>query len=143
MSCPLPSPYYYQRIDKLYPVDIPIKLSIAVDTKTKKIVAPRLRATKAHDIQDAKYLVKRISTDWIVEDKGYDANWLHEYCNDRRIKCCIPIRKWGKARAHNFSLRRINQIYLHPKRYHRKEIAERVFISKKFLTNFLNFLTIV
>src|SRR3989344_5885906 len=76
MSRPLPSPYYYRRIDKPYPVDIPLKLSIAVDTKTKKIVALRLRATKAHDIQDAKYLVKRISTNWIVADKGYDANWL-------------------------------------------------------------------
>jgi transposase len=134
MSRPLPSPYYYRRIDKPYPVDIPLKLSIAVDTKTKKIVALRLRATKAHDIQDAKYLIKRISTDWIVADKGYDANWLHEYCNNQGIKCCIPIRNWGKARFHNFSLRRQNQKYLHPKRYHRREIVEAVFkaIKTKF-----------
>ena len=134
MSRPLPSPYYYRRIDKPYPVDIPLKLSIAVDTKTKKIVALRLRATKAHDIQDAKYLVKRISTDRIVADKGYDANWLHEYCQDKGIKCCIPIRNWGKARFHNFSLRRKNQKHLHPKRYHRREIVESVFkaIKTKF-----------
>jgi len=134
MSRPLPSPYYYRRIDKPYPIDIPLKLSIAVDTKTKKIVALRVRATKAHDIQDAKYLLKRVSTDWIVADKGYDARWLHEYCNDRNIKCCIPIRKWGKARCHNFSLRIQNQKYLHPKRYHRREIVESVFkaIKTKF-----------
>jgi transposase len=135
MSRPLPSPYYYRRIDKPYPIDIPLKLSIAVDTKTKKIVALRLRATKAHDIQDAKYLIKRIpKTEWIVADKGYDARWLHEYCNNLGIKCCIPIRNWGKARSHNFSLRIQNQQYLHPKRYHRREIVESIFkaIKTKF-----------
>ena len=36
MSRPLPSPYYYKRIDKPYPIEIPLKLSIAVDTRTKK-----------------------------------------------------------------------------------------------------------
>lgn len=134
MSRPLPSPYYYRRIDKPYPVDIPLKLSIAVDTKTKKIVALRLRATKAHDIQDAKYLVKRISTDWIVADKGYDANWLHEYCEEKGIKRCIPIRTWSKGKHKNWSLRRQNQQYLHPKRYHRREMVESIFkaIKTKF-----------
>jgi hypothetical protein len=131
MSRPLPSPYYYRRIDKPYPVDIPLKLSIAVDTKTKKIVALRLRATKAHDIQDAKYLVKRISTKWIVADKGYDANWLHEYCENKGIKCCIPIRNWGKPQSHNFSLRRKNQKYVHPRRYNRRVIVESIFKALK------------
>lgn len=135
MSRPLPSPYYYRRIDKPYPVEIPLKLSIAVDTKTKKIVALRLRAKRAHDIKDAAYLVKRMpATAWIVADKAYDAEHLHQYCNNRNIKCCIPIRNWGKVRIHNFSLRRKNQKYLHPKRYHRREIVESVFkaIKTKF-----------
>ena len=110
------------------------KKIIDKDTKTKKIVALRLRATKAHDIQDAKYLGKRISTEWSVADKGYDANWLHEYCKNLGITCCIPIRNWGKPRFHNFSLRRKNQKYVHPKRYHRREIVESVFkaIKTKF-----------
>src|SRR3989338_4335728 len=43
MSRPLPSPYYFKRIDRPYPVDIPLKLSLAIDTKTKKILALRLR----------------------------------------------------------------------------------------------------
>jgi len=60
MSRPLPSPYYYRRIDKPYPVEIPLKLSMAVDTKRKKIVILRLRSKTAHDIKDAKYLVNRL-----------------------------------------------------------------------------------
>ena len=35
MSRPLPSPYYYKRIDKPYPVDIPLKISLAVDTRSE------------------------------------------------------------------------------------------------------------
>ena len=135
MSRPLPSPYYYKRIDKPYPVEIPLKLSIAVDTKTKKVVALRLRATKAHDIKDAKYLIKRIpTTTWIVADKAYDANSLHQYCNNKGIKCCIPLRNKGKSRHKKHTLRRKNQQYLHPKRYHRREIVESVFkaIKTKF-----------
>ena len=135
---PLPSPYYYYRIDKPYPVEIPLKLSIAIDTKTKKILALRLRAKKAHDIKDAKYLIKRIKPPkFIVADKAYDARWLHEYCSQQGIKCCIPKRRWGKARFHNFSHRERNQKYLHPKRYHRREMVESVFkaVKTKFGTS--------
>ncbi len=41
MSRVLPSPYYFKRIDKPYPVEIPLKLSIAIDTRTKKILSLR------------------------------------------------------------------------------------------------------
>ncbi|MFO8016433.1 MAG: IS5 family transposase [Candidatus Woesearchaeota archaeon] len=132
MSRPLPSPYYYRRIDKPYPVDIPLKLSIAVDTRTKKIVALRLRATIAHDIKDAEYLVRRLpKTDWIVADKGYDADSLHRFCHARKIKCCIPMRDYGRSRHKRNSLRRQNQIYTHHKRYHRRENVEAVFKAMK------------
>jgi len=102
MSRPLPSPYYYKRIDKPYPVDIPLKLSIAVDTKTKKILSLRVRAKTAHDIKDAKYLIKRLPSKprKIVADKAYDAEWLHKFCQKKGIKAVIPIRNYGKT-VHN------------------------------------------
>jgi transposase len=129
------SPYYYWRIDKPYPVEIPLKLSIVVDTKTKKIVALRLRATKAHDIKDAKYLLKRSpQAKWLVADKGYDANWLHEYCESIGMTAVIPMRKKGKPRYKRWTLRRHNQIFLNYKRYHRRSMVESVFkaIKTKF-----------
>ena len=88
MSRPLPSPYYYKRIDKPYPVEIPLKLSIAIDTRTKKILSLRLRAKKTHDIKDAKYLIKSLSSKpkFIVADKEYDAEWLHRFCYKQGIK---------------------------------------------------------
>jgi hypothetical protein len=135
MSRSLASPYYYWRIDKPYPVEIPLKLSICVDTKTKKIVALRLRATKAHDIKDAKYLLKRSpQATWLVADKGYDANWLHEYCQHIGMTAVIPMRKKGKSRHNRWNLRRHNQQFLNYKRYHRRSIVESVFkaIKTKF-----------
>ena len=133
MSRPLPSPYYYRRIDKPYPVEIPLKLSMAVDTKRKKIVILRLRSKTAHDIKDAKYLVNRLPSkpEYLVADKGYDANWLHEYCQKRGIKTCIPMRDHGKPKHHNLSIRRKSVKFFHNKRYGRREISESVFSSFK------------
>jgi hypothetical protein len=109
LSRPLPSPYYYKRIDKPYPVEIPLKFSIAIDTRTKKILSLRLRSKKAHDIRDAKYLIKRLPTkpNKILADKGYDANWLHLFCISRRIKTCIPMRDYGKTQYRNTLRKRL------------------------------------
>lgn len=103
MSRPLPSPYYYRRIDKPYPIEIPLKISIAIDTKTKKILALRLRSKTAHDIRDTKYLITRIEEKpaKIVADKGYDANWLHQYCHGISIKSVIPARNYGQIKYSN------------------------------------------
>ena len=136
ISRPLPSPYYYRRIDKPYPIEIPLKLSIAVDTRTKKILALRLRAKPRHDIKDVKYLIARLP--WkprcIVADKGYDAEWLHQYCKKQGIKVCIPLRKWGKVKHHMLSLRRQAAKNHSQKTYGRREIVESTFgaIKRKF-----------
>ena len=137
MSRPLPSPYYYKRIDKPYPIDIPLKISLAVDTRTKKILALRLRAKRSHDIKDAKYLLKRIDRKpkKLVADKGYDAEWLHSHCHSLSIQAVIPVRNYGinriprRMRYRNISARNFN-----PRTYHRREMIESVFsaIKRKF-----------
>ena len=134
MSRPLPSPYYYRRIDKPYPVEIPLKLSMAIDTRRKKIMALRLRAKSAHDIKDAKYLIKRFPTkpNKLVADKGYDAEWLHRYCYNLSIKAVIPMRNYGsKLIYRGKSLRRICRKNFNNKTYHRREMSESVFSSFK------------
>ena len=135
MSRPLPSPYYYRRIDKPYPVEIPLKLSIAVDTRTKKIVSLRLRAKLSHDIKDAKYLIKNLPSKpvKIIADKGYDANWLHRYCLDQGIKTCIPIRNYGKTQYRGTLRKRLAE-EITQKTYGRREMVEAVFgaIKRKF-----------
>ena len=133
MSRPLPSPYYYKRIDKPYPIEIPLKLSIAIDTRTKKILSLRLRAKRSHDIKDAKYLIKHLQRkpNKIVADKGYDAEWLHQFCKDNGIKTVIPIRGYGKPRVGVTRLRYISTKQFKKRTYNRREMIESVFKAIK------------
>ena len=125
MSRPLPSPYYYRRINKPYPVEIPLKLSIAVDTRTKKIVSLRLRAKSAHDIKDVRYLINKLPSKprKLVADKAYDAEWLHHLCKDKGIQAVIPKRNYGKPRVGITRLRYTSQKNFRNRTYHRREMA--------------------
>ncbi len=135
LSRPLPSPHYYKRIDKPYPIDIPLKQSIAVDTKSKRILALRLRSKKAHDIRDAKYLIRNLprKPNKIIADKAYDANWLHRYCLNILIKTCIPIRSFNGKHCRNTLRKRLAKS-ITKKTYGRRNIVESVFkaLNTKF-----------
>lgn len=119
-----PSYHYLKRIDGKWP-KIPVKLSVAFDTKTKKFCAVKIRVLPAHDIKDVKSLLKNIKTKILVADKAYDANWLHKYCIERNIEAHIPIRDYGKKIKHNhFSCRRKAAKHFRLRTYHRREIIE-------------------
>lgn len=132
---PLPSPYYYRRIDKPYPVDIPLKLSIAIDTKSKKILALRIRAKNAHEIRDFKYLIGRLprKPNKIVADKGYDADWVHKLCYSLSILAVIPARDYGsrKIPRNNSKYRKRGMRLFKERTYHRREMIESVFSAFK------------
>ena len=135
LSRPLPSPYYYRRIDKPYPVEIPLKFSIAVNTRTKKILAVRLRAKNSHDIKDFKYLVEKLPTkpSKIVADKAYDADWVHEFCHLKDIIAIIPARDYGgKIRPRtNTRYRKKGILLFNRKVYNRRAIVESVISAFK------------
>lgn len=136
MSRPLPSPYYYRRIDKPYPIEVPLKLSMIIDTKTKQILALRLRAKSVHDSRDVKYLVNRLKhkPKKLIADKGYDAEWIHQFCKREGIFAVIPTRNYGKPKHHSFSLRHLSQKAWSQKTYGRREMVEAGFsaIKRKF-----------
>jgi transposase len=133
MSRPLPSPYYYRRIDKPYPVKIPLKLSMAIDTRTKKILALRIRAKPRHDIKDVKYLVKRLTSkpNKLVADKGYDADWLRKLCNKQRIISNIPKRSFSEDTHYRKTATKRAIKLFNKKTYGRREMSESVFSSFK------------
>jgi len=125
-----PSYYYLRRIDGKMP-KIPVKLSVAFDTRKKKFAAAKIRVLPAHDIKDARSLLKHITPEIVVADKGYDARWLHELCNKKGAKAYIPIRKWGKPRFKNMSLRMKSARKFNLHIYHRRELVESGFSSIK------------
>ena len=100
MAKTMPSWHYIQRIDRKALVQQPLKLSIMVDTKQKKVLAARLRAKPAHDVKDFPYLLKHAVRvpGTIVADKAYDSEALHEQCFQMGIKSMIPTRRgfYGK-----------------------------------------------
>ena len=135
LSRPLPSPYYYKRIDKPYPVKVPLKFSLAVNTRTKKIIALRLRSKKAHDIKDFKYLVRRLphKPNRIMADKGYDTDWVHKLCHSQSILAIIPARDYGgkKIPRSNTRYRKRGMMLFRRKTYNRRQVVECVFSAFK------------
>ncbi|MFI2767220.1 IS5 family transposase [Sulfitobacter sp. M22386] len=53
-----------------------------------------ISAGQVSDYTGARALVNSLpSADWLLGDRGYDADWFREALNDRGIKPCIPGRK--------------------------------------------------
>lgn len=118
-----PSYHYLKRINGIIP-RIPVKLSCTFDTRKKKFCAAKIRVLPAHDIKDAESLIGKSNSKIVVADKAYDANLLHEYCNENNIKAHIPIREYGKSRHHNYSARRNAANHFRLRTYHRRELIE-------------------
>jgi hypothetical protein len=129
MSRSLPSPYYYRRIDKPYPVDIPLKVSLAIDTRSKRVLALRTRARKSHDIKDAKYLVKRLARvpGKIVADSAYDSEKFYEFLWDNSI---VPGVKVRKNAFRGFVRHKVMKRF-RKRVYNRRSMAESVIFSLK------------
>jgi transposase len=109
-----PSFHYLKRIDSKNPKNY-TKLSALLDLKTKKFLMMRIRTTPRHDMQDVKYLLKRISdVKRFYGDSGYDAEWLHEQCYWSGIQTYIPprknvkIKKFRKRQMENWNKKEYN-----------------------------------
>jgi len=118
-----PSYHYLKRIDGKMP-KVPVKLSLAFDTKKKRFCAAKIRVLPAHDIKDAKFLLKNSNPKIVVADKAYDANWLHIFCQSNKIKAHIPIRNKGKPKNKRPTARRKAAEYFRLRTYHRRELVE-------------------
>jgi len=118
-----PSYHYLRRINGCIP-KIPVKLSCTFDTRKKKFCAAKIRVLPAHDIKDAEHLLQRTNASILVADKAYDANWLHQYCNENNIIAHIPIREYSKSKHNNYSARRKASKHFRLRTYHRRELIE-------------------
>jgi transposase len=109
-----PSFHYLKRIDGTNPRNY-TKLSALLDLETKKFLMMRIRTTPRHDMQDVKYLLKRISdVKKFYGDSGYDAEWIHEMCYWFGVQTYIPprrnvrIRKFRKKQMENWDKKEYN-----------------------------------
>jgi len=118
-----PSYHYLRRIDGKMP-KIPVKVSTAFNTRKKKFAAAAIRVLPSHDVKDVRSLIKKSRPKVLVADKGYDANWIHELCNERGIKAHIPMRNKGKSRFKRWTARRLASKEFRKKTYNRRELVE-------------------
>ena len=109
-----PSFHYLKRIDGINPRTY-TKLSALLDLETKKFLMMRIRTSPRHDMQDVKYLLKRVSdVKRFYGDSGYDAEWLHEQCYWSGIQTYIPprrnvrLRKFRKKQMKNWDKKEYN-----------------------------------
>ena len=87
------SNHYLKRIDRDTPIKQSLKLSMYV-TKSR-ILSFRLRAVWRGDTLDVPYLLKQsnVYAETNCMDKGYDAQWVHEFFRDKGLYSIIPVRK--------------------------------------------------
>jgi transposase len=124
-----PSWHYIERIDRIKPIKVPLKLSYIIDTRRKKILALKLRSSPSHDSKDFEILVNKLKVKpkIIVADKGYDSEKIHKFCDELGIQTQIPKRKSTKK---GFFRRKMHSKW-NSKTYHRREISESVFSATK------------
>jgi len=111
-----PSFHYIKRIDRKTPMKSYIKQSTLFDIENKTFIAIRVRAKPRHDINDAKYLLKRADIQTtLFGDTAYDAENLHQYCYERGIQTLIKPRKnvrrgfYRKKQMKNYSEEKYHQ----------------------------------
>ena len=104
------------------------KLSMLYDVESHKVITIHTRVKPAHDIRDVKILIgKCCQVSCLLADKAYDAEWLHEYCFDRKIKTIIP----KKANVRKGFYRKKQQLNYSDEKYHKRSNIESGFSAIK------------
>src|SRR3989344_476480 len=89
--------YYIRRIDDK---KLRSHFQLSMFCLGKKILSLRLRSRPSHDAKNVKYLFSRAKKrpSIVLMDKGYDAEWIHEFFADNNIRSVAPVRKgWSRG----------------------------------------------
>ena len=119
LSMTNPSYHYLKRIDGKMP-KIPIKLSVAFDTRRKKFCGAKIRVLPAHDVRDAKFLLEQSKSKIAVADKGYNSEKLFQLAHEQGTVLMVP----EKSNAKRGFFRKKMQKLFRNRTYHRRELVE-------------------
>lgn len=109
-----PSYHYLHRIDRKMP-RVPVKLSVAFDTRRKKYCAAQIRVLPAHDIRDAPQLLTESNAKIAVADKAYSSENLYRHAAAIGTLLMVPQKKnarhglWRVTMQKQFRLRTYNR----------------------------------
>jgi len=122
-----PSFHYIKRIDSKNPVKSYAKFSMLYDIETYKVITFNIRTRPSHDVNDAKMLIDKCKMHYLLADKAYCAEWLHEYGFYKGIKTVIP----DKINVKRGFYRKKQQKNYSDKLYHKKSNIESGFSAIK------------
>lgn len=91
------SRHYEKRIGFVKSTKLFDKLSILVDCESKLILDWKFRVKTSHDTKDIRYLLpKAKGYQYILMDKGYDAEWIFKLAFELGLIPQISTRIWSK-----------------------------------------------
>jgi transposase len=91
----LPSPYFLNRIDRTNSVGRPVQAITMIDVARRKFLSANIYAKPHHEVcqMPTVYRSASIRPQTLLLDKGYDAEWLHQWLYDEGTFAVIPARK--------------------------------------------------
>jgi hypothetical protein len=90
-----PSQYFLKRIDGKRPVRRHVQVITMVDVERRKFISGTFFAKQHGEPQRVPTLHKQspVEPDVLLMDKGFDAEWLHQWLNDNGTFSIAPVRK--------------------------------------------------
>ena len=114
-----PRYHYLRRIDGKIP-KVPVKLSVAFDTRKKKYCAAKIRVLPAHDIKDAPHLLTQSHAKIVVADKAYSSEKLYRHAAALQALLMVPQKKNARHGLWRVTMQRQFRIRI----YHRRAMVE-------------------
>ena len=126
-----PSNYYLRAINRTGPVGRPLQAITLVDVKQRKFLAGNLFAKPYHEAQriPALHLQSPAKIEILLLDKGFDAEWLHQWLSEHGTFCIAPVRKGCRRGRHRKLMRDCMDWCL----YWQRNIVECLFSALKRL----------
>jgi len=125
------SQYYLKRIDRDGRVAKPVQVVCLVDVERRKFLAGSFWAKPYHEAKRVPTLHKQsvIKPDVLLMDKGFDAEWLHQWLYTNGTFSIAPVRKGCRRGSHRKMLRDCMDWTL----YWQRNIVESLFSALKRL----------
>jgi len=109
----------------------PVQNIVMIDVKRHKFLAWRVRAKPRGETRDVPYLFTHAATKpgGVLMDKGFDAEKIHEYCDNHGVWSIAPTRKGCRRGRH----RKILRDHFDYGLYWQRNIIEAMFSAVKRL----------
>ena len=126
-----PSHYFLQRIDREGPIGRPIQAVTMVDVEKRKFLSGVFYAKPHGETKRVPTLHRQspVTPDVLLMDKGFDAEWLHQWLNENGTFSIAPARKNCRRGTHRKLMRDCIDWYL----YWQRNIVESLFAALKKL----------